>query len=138
MSRVFAMILLMALILAGTITMVNLFITVIITSKDKLRQSVLEENLFYMAQSSKMIQYFHKLFRRTNSLTNFNVEGKNTFCVHKFVDQCTTAKGAIQHSSHRGKIKKACFWENCEEKIVMSVQYKNHCLHQRYFWWFFL
>ena len=67
--------------------MVNLFITVIITSKDKLRQSVLEENLFYMAQSSRMIQYFHKLFQRTNSLTNFNVEGKNTFCVHKFVDQ---------------------------------------------------
>ena len=62
-SRTFAMILLMALILAGTITMVNLFITVIITSKDKLRQSVLEENLFYMAQSS-MIQYFHKLFLR--------------------------------------------------------------------------
>ncbi len=88
-SRTFAMILLMALILAGTITMVNLFITVIITSKDKLRQSVLEENLFYMAQSSRMIQYTHKLFRRKN----FNVEGKNNFCVHKICgSKCQTEK----------------------------------------------
>ena len=82
-SRTFAMILLMALILAGTITMVNLFITVIITSKEKLRQSVLEENLFYMAQSSRMIQYTDKLIScRQDSKRNFNLVEK-TFCVHK-------------------------------------------------------
>ena len=82
-SWTFAMILLMALILAGTITMVNLFITVIITSKEKLRRSVFEENLFYMAQSSRMIQYTNKLIScRQDSKRNFNLVEK-TFCVHK-------------------------------------------------------
>ena len=94
-SRTFAMILLMALILAGTITMLNLFITVIITSKDKLRQSVLEENLFYMAQSSRMIQYTRKLFSKfcVKDLSMNFILVKNTFCVHKICgSKCVTER----------------------------------------------
>ena len=97
-SRTFAMILLIALILAGTITMVNLFITVIITSKDKLKQSVLEENLFYMAQCSEMIQNFalsiHKLLGRISSKKSFEVEVMTKFCVHKICgsQMCKTKK----------------------------------------------
>ena len=88
-SRTFAMFLLIALILAGTITMVNLFITVIITSKDKLKQSVLEENLFYMAQCSEMIQDFALRF----SKENFKIKESATFCVHKICgSKCKTDK----------------------------------------------
>ena len=95
-SRTFAMILLIGLILAGTITMVNLFITVIITSKDKLKQSVLEENLFYMAQCSEMIKRFalsiDKL-RGRNSSKSFKIEVLTKFCVHKICgSQCKTKK----------------------------------------------
>ena len=88
-SRTFAMFLLIALILAGTITMVNLFITVLITSKDKLKQSVLEENLFYMAQCSEMIQDFALRF----SKENFKIKESATFCVHKICgSKCKTDK----------------------------------------------
>ena len=91
-SRTFAMILLIALILAGTITMVNLFITVIITSKEENIKEVLEENLFYMAQRSEMIQYsalsmsIHKMiskWKREDSSVSFKIEKTKTFCVHK-------------------------------------------------------
>ena len=86
------MILLIALILAGTITMVNLFITVIITSKEENIKEVLEENLFYMAQRSEMIQYsalsmsIHKLISKwkgEDSSVSFKIEESKTFCVHK-------------------------------------------------------
>ena len=95
-SRTFAMLLLIGLILAGTITMVNLFITVIITSKDKLKQSVLEENLFYMAQCSEMIQDFALSFsklRGQNSSANFKIKETASFCVHKICgSKCKTDK----------------------------------------------
>ena len=89
-SRTFAMILLVALILAGTITMVNLFITVIITDKDRLRQSVFEENLFYMAQCSEIIKDFAV---RMNCCKDFKIASEKYYCVHKICGpRCTSEK----------------------------------------------
>ena len=78
-NRGFAKILLIALILVVTITMLNLFISVIITSEEKLRRSVWEENLFYISQCSRMVSEFWG-----QSLSKkFKIEETATFCVHK-------------------------------------------------------
>ena len=121
-SRTFAMILLMALILAGTITMVNLFITVIITSKEKLRQSVLEENLFYMAQSSRMIQYTGKLISCSKDSTmNSNLMQK-TFCVHKICgSKCKAEKVPYNIQVIEKKLRNIAAEKIVRSKKVMSV-----------------
>ena len=128
-SRTFAMILLIALILAGTITMVNLFITVIITSKDKLKQSVLEENLFYMAQCSEMIENFalalniHKLISkmRGQKSSSFKIENTATFCVHKICGpKCETDK--IPNNIHAIEER---LREKVSEKLEKEKKEKN-------------
>ena len=55
-SRGFAMILLVLLILFGTITMVNLFIAVIISDITQLREDVYTQNLINMAQCSILVE----------------------------------------------------------------------------------
>merc|ERR1712013_227596 len=55
-SRGFAMLLLVLLILFGTITMVNLFIAVIISDINQLREDVYTQNLIHMAQCSILVE----------------------------------------------------------------------------------
>merc|ERR1712106_721809 len=55
-SRGFAMVLLVLLILFGTITMVNLFIAVIISDISQLHADVYTQNLINMAQCSILVE----------------------------------------------------------------------------------
>ena len=100
----------------------NLFITVIITSKEKLRRSVLEENLFYMAQSSRMIQYTDKLIScRQDSKMNFNLVAK-TFCVHKICgSKCNAEKVPYNIQVIEKKLRNIA-----AEKIVRSKKVMSH------------
>ena len=47
------------MILAGTITMVNLFVAVIISDKEKMEDEVFKLKLFYMAEGSQLIKNLH-------------------------------------------------------------------------------
>ena len=129
-NRTFAMILLVGLVLAGTITMVNLFITVIITSKEKLTQSVLEENLFYMAQCSEMIKdsalRTHKLINwGKNSSMNFKIEKRATFCVHKICgSKCSAEKVPYNIKAIEDKLRKLAA-EKIEQAKKLSPKPKR-------------
>ena len=92
-SRGFAMILLVLLILFGTIAMVNLFIAVIISDISQLREDVYTQNLgilyrifisdkvfsAYMAQHSILVE---RLFSKT-MLGNMRVAEKINVCIHR-------------------------------------------------------
>ena len=55
-SRGFAMFLLLLLIILGSITMVNLFVAVIISDLDRLREDVFSQNLVHMAQCAILVE----------------------------------------------------------------------------------
>ena len=77
-SRVFALILLLMLILFGTVTMVNLFIAVIISDINKLERDVYIHNLLNMAQSSILVEELVP----TCFLTSLKVPQKILICMH--------------------------------------------------------
>ena len=77
-GRTLAMIILVCMILAGTITMINLFVAVIISDKEQMDDDVFKRKLFYMAEGSELIK---KLFPCDNSLKGKNKEIE--VCVHK-------------------------------------------------------
>ena len=53
-SRTFALVILVLMILTVTITMVNLFVAVIISDREKMVKDVFKQNLLYMAQCSQL------------------------------------------------------------------------------------
>ena len=53
-SRTFALGILVLMILSVTITMVNLFVAVIISDREKMVKDVFKQNLLYMAQCSQL------------------------------------------------------------------------------------
>ena len=53
-SRTFALGILVLMILTVTITMVNLFVAVIISDREKMVKDVFKQNLLYMAQCSQL------------------------------------------------------------------------------------
>ena len=77
-GRTIAMIILVFMILAGTITMINLFVAVIISDKEKMEDEVFKLKLLYMAEGSELIKNLH-----TNTQSGLKVEKKIVFCVHK-------------------------------------------------------
>ncbi len=76
-GRTLAMMILVCMILAGTITMINLFVAVIISDKEKMDDDVFKQKLFYMAEGSELIK---KLVPCDNSL---KVDKEINVCVHK-------------------------------------------------------
>lgn len=77
-GRTIAMIILVFMILAGTITMINLFVAVIISDKEKMEDEVFKLKLFYMAEGSELIKNLH-----TNTQFGPKVDQEIVFCVHK-------------------------------------------------------
>ena len=53
-SRTFALVILVLMILTVTITMVNLFVAVIISDREKMVKDVFKQNLLYMAKCSQL------------------------------------------------------------------------------------
>ena len=85
-SRGFAMVLLVLLILFGTITMVNLFIAVIITDIQQLREDVFIQNLINMAQCSILAEELLPSI----ILDKMIVEDKLVICMHNLcTKECT-------------------------------------------------
>ena len=78
-SSTFAMLLLVLLVLAGTITMVNLFVAVIIKDTQTLEEEVFKEKLFYMAESLISIRNLVPQSRQATLAINSSM----TFCVHE-------------------------------------------------------
>ena len=78
-GRTFAMFLLVLLVMAGTITMVNLFVAVIIKDTNMLEEEVFTEKLFYMAEASIMIKTLVPKSRHSS----LAIESTGTFCVHE-------------------------------------------------------
>ena len=78
-GRTFAMFLLVLLVMAGTITMVNLFVAVIIKDTKMLEEEVFKEKLFYMAEASIMIKTLVPKSRQAS----LAIESTRTFCVHE-------------------------------------------------------
>ena len=66
-SRTFALGILVLMILSVTITMVNLFVAVIISDREKLVKDVFKQNLLYMAQCSQLT---HNLLKNHLYLKN--------------------------------------------------------------------
>ena len=81
-SRSFAMILLILLILFGTITMINLFIAVIISDLDNLKNDVFTQNLINMAQCSMLVEDLLPNF----ILKSMKMKESITVCVHQLCD----------------------------------------------------
>ena len=78
-GRTFAFGLLVLLVLAGTITMVNLFVAVIIKDTNTLEGEVFKEKLFYMAEASISIR---NLVPQSKQAT-LAIKSSMTFCVHE-------------------------------------------------------
>ena len=66
-SRTFALGILVLMILSVTITMVNLFVAVIISDREKMVKDVFKQNLLYMAQCSQLT---HNLLKNHLYLKN--------------------------------------------------------------------
>ena len=79
-GRTIAMIILVCMILAGTITMINLFVAVIISDKEKMEEDVFKQKLFYMAEGSEQIK---KLVLTKKMSDKLKVDEEMTVCVHK-------------------------------------------------------
>ena len=77
-GRTLAMVILVFMILAGTITMVNLFVAVIISDKEKMEDEVFKLKLFYMAEGSELIKNLH-----TKKQSGLKVDQEIVFCVHR-------------------------------------------------------
>ena len=95
-GRTFAMILIILMIFSCTITMVNLFITVVITDKEELGKAVFIENLFYMARSSEVIRDLFNCDRDKFK----EKEKRPIFCVHQVCGKTCGKKklpSLIQH-----------------------------------------
>ena len=85
-SRGFAMVLLVILILFGTITMVNLFIAVIISDITQLHADVYTQNLINMAHCSILVEELLPAC----ILRRMKLESKVTICVHNIcTKECT-------------------------------------------------
>lgn len=78
-GRTFAFGMLVFLVLAGTITMVNLFVAVIIKDTNHLEGEVFKEKLFYMAESLISIRNLVPQSRQAKLAINSSM----TFCVHE-------------------------------------------------------
>jgi len=77
-SRGFAMFLLVLLILFGTITMVNLFIAVILSDINQLREDVYTQHLINMAQCSILVEELMPVC----ILNKMKVDEKTIVCMH--------------------------------------------------------
>ena len=90
-GRTLAMMILVCMILAGTITMINLFVAVIISDREQMDDDVFKQKLFYMAEGSELIK---KLFPCDNSLKGKNKEIE--VCVHKICGSICKAERISQ------------------------------------------
>ena len=96
-GRTFAMLLLVLLVLAGTITMVNLFVAVIIKDTQTLEEEVFKEKLFYMAEASAMIR---NLVPESKQATLAIRSDSSTFCVHEMCARKCEKKRIPSNISH--------------------------------------
>ena len=87
-GRTLAMIILVCMILTGTITMINLFVAVIISDKEKMEVDVFKQKLFYMAEGSELI----KNLVVSKMQSDLKVEEQITVCVHKICGPMCTAE----------------------------------------------
>ena len=87
-GRTIAMIILVGMILTGTITMINLFVAVIISDKEKMEVDVFKQKLFYMAEGSELI----KNLVVSKMQSDLKVEEQITVCVHKICGPMCTAE----------------------------------------------
>ena len=78
-GRTFAFGLLVMLVLAGTITMVNLFVAVIIKDTNTLEGEVFKEKLFYMAEALISIRNIVPQSKQAK----LAIKSSMTFCVHE-------------------------------------------------------
>ena len=86
-GRTLAMVILVCMILTGTITMINLFVAVIISDKEKMRVDVFKQKLFFMAEASEQIKKL--VFWNSGRL---KVEEQIEVCVHKICGPMCTAE----------------------------------------------
>ena len=96
-GRTVAMVLLLLLVLAGTITMVNLFVAVIIKDTQTLEEEVFKEKLFYMAEASTMIR---NLVPESKQATLAIKSESSTFCVHEMCAGKCVKKRVPNNISH--------------------------------------
>ena len=99
-GRTLAMIILVGMILAGTITMVNLFVAAIISDKEQMDIDVFKQKLFYMAEGSEQIK---KLVLTKMQWKRLKVEDDIKVCVHKICGPKCTAE-RIYFSPSIGRI----------------------------------
>ena len=86
-GRTIAMIILVGMILTGTITMINLFVAVIISDKEKMEVDVFKQKLFFMVEASEQIR---KLVPGKSD--RLKVEEQIEVCVHKICGPICTAE----------------------------------------------
>ena len=88
-GRTLALIILVCMILAGTITMVNLFVAAIISDKEEMDVEVFKQKLFYMAEGSEQIK---KLVSTKMQWKRLKVKEEIYVCVHKICGPICTAQ----------------------------------------------
>ena len=85
-GRTIAMIILVCMILAGTITMVNLFVAAIISDKEQMDVGVFKQKLFLKAEGSEFIEKLVLSKMESERLDSLIV------CIHKICGTVCTAK----------------------------------------------
>ena len=85
-GRTIAMIILVCMILAGTITMVNLFVAAIISDKEQMDVGVFKQKLFLKAEGSELIEKLVLSKMESERLDSLKV------CIHKICGTVCTAK----------------------------------------------